>query len=241
MFQNIQSVFNKTHLLECLIEEKPDLDVICISETWLNSEKIKLLQFKDYTICSPFCRKEHEGGGVCVVLKNTLEYHERLDINILSLEMVFEISAIELPKENLLIINLYWPNSKREIEVFYNCLENLLKLISTRDFSKNIVIGGDFNVDFLKNSNERHRLSNIMLLYNFRQKITEPTRVTSTSSKCIDLLFTNFNTRHSKLTVEEFGLSDHRGILLSIPRSTQRLQQLSMYKRIYNEANIKKI
>lgn len=236
----MQSVYNKIHLLEAFVQEKPNQHIICILESWLNIDKIKLLKLDGYSMASSFCREKHDGGGVCIFIKETLEYRERLDINSMSIEMIFEISAIELPKENLLIINLYWPNSKREIDVFYSCLDKLLTHISTKDSTKNVVIGGDFNVDFLSNNNEKNRLSNLMLSHNFHQKVRKPTRVTSTSNSCIDLIFTNFSSKSVKVSVEEYGFSDHRGLLFSLPFLKKQIKQLSKFKRIFNKSNINK-
>lgn len=58
------------------------------------------------------------------------------DIEALSEEMIFEICAVEIPKFDMLIINLYWPNSNREIEVFCNCLEKLLNKLSINFLKK---------------------------------------------------------------------------------------------------------
>lgn len=240
MFQNIQSICNKIHLLEEIIEEKPDLHIICISESWLNNQKRDLLKIINFTICSSFCREQHEGGGVCILIRNTLDYCERLDISSMSIEMIFEICAIEIPKINLLIINLYWPNSKREIEVFYSRLERLLNHVSKKYKSKNVVIGGDFNVNVLANNIDKNRLFNLMISYNFHQKIKEPTRITQNSSTCIDLIFINFKIKDREIIVHNFGLSDHCGLLLSIPSNTQNLKNIVLYKRVYNDLNINK-
>lgn len=125
----MQSIYNKVHLLEDLLEETKSIQVICVTETWLNEEKLRLLQLNNYDIVSRFCRKNHGGGGVCIFVNKSFECSGRLDIELLSVESIFEICAIEVPKANLLIVNLYWPNSKREIEVFYTCLEKLLELL----------------------------------------------------------------------------------------------------------------
>lgn len=234
----MQSICNKVHLLESLIQDNFDLDIICISESWLNKDKINLLKVDGYTVSSSFCRDKHEGGGVCTLIKETIEYRERMDINLLSLEMIIEMCAIELPKYNMLVINLYCPNSRRETEAFYSTMDKLLNLIEMKDSRKNIIIGGDFNVDFLTNSNEKNRLSNILLSHNFRQKINEPTRITATCSTCIDLLFTNFVSKDMKASVMEFGFSDHMGLLCSMPQNSKQLKQFFKSKRVFNQSNV---
>lgn len=235
----MQSVYNKIHLLEALIEEQPNINVICITETWMNKEKLKLLNINNYTPGSSFCREQHEGGGVCILVKSTLNYIERTDIKSQSLEYIFETCAIEIPEINLLIINLYWPDSNREVEVFYTCLEKLLKLLALKDNNKKVIFGGDFNVNFLTNNKAKRTLSNLMLTYNFHQKVKGATRVTASSSTCLDLLFTNFKI-DTQVVIDELGFSDHRGILFSTPLTTYQPKQLTMLKRRYTETNINK-
>lgn len=113
------------------------------------------------------------------------------DIEALSVEMIFEICATEVTKFDMLLTNLYWPDKDREVEIFYNCLRKLLNRLSIKYKHKNIVLGGDFNIDFHKNSNKKIDLLNLMLTFNFHQLIQESTRITSNSSTCLDLIFVN--------------------------------------------------
>lgn len=238
LYQNMQSVWNKIHILQAFTEDIPQVHAICVSESWLNKDKKDLLKITNYDIGSSFCRENHDGGGVFIMIRNGIEHYERPDITSLSLEMIFEVCAIELPKFNLLVVNLYWPNSKREIETFYSCLNKLLFIVSRKDINKRIVLGGDLNLDFLLNNNGKARLSNLMLSYNFHQRVREATRVTLSSFTCIDLLFTNFNVTDSKLSVQEFGFSDHKGVLFSIPTIPLKLKSLTIQKRIFNDKNL---
>ncbi|XP_047990852.1 uncharacterized protein LOC125242197 [Leguminivora glycinivorella] len=91
LYQNMQSVWNKIHILEAFTEDYPQTHVICVSESWLNKIKKDLVNITNYNICSFFCREHHEGGGVFIMLKRGIEYFERPDITSLSLEMIFEI------------------------------------------------------------------------------------------------------------------------------------------------------
>lgn len=69
----MRSVLNKTHLLKALIDERSDLNALCITEYLLAKGKIDLLQINGYFIASSFCRKNHEGGCVCILLKDNTE------------------------------------------------------------------------------------------------------------------------------------------------------------------------
>lgn len=239
----MRSIYNKVHLLEHLLQEKKDIQVICITETWLNEEKLRLIQVNNFNIESNFCRKNHMGGGVCIFIKKCIECFERLDIKSLSSETIVEVCAIEVPKANLLIVNLYWPNgnqTKKETEDFYTRLEKLLKLLYIKDCKKDIIIGGDFNVNFLSNDNTKKTLSDLMLVYNFRQMVKEPTRVTSHSATCIDVIFTNFTNKNTLINVQDLGLSDHKGVFISTPLFTPKINFFFKTKRNFTETNMMK-
>lgn len=179
---------------------------------------------------------KEQGGGVCILVKDSTEYFERKGINTLSGESNFEVCSVEIPNMIFLLISIYWPNSGREIESFFTCLTNLLKIISIID--NNIVTGGDLNVNFLKDSKLESFLSNLFLTYNFHILVKEATRVTATSSSCLDVIFTNFDKNYLKVHNQELGLSDHKGIELNVPLSTRFPCIFFISKRIFNGFNI---
>lgn len=223
-----------------MLEEKPNLHAICITESWLNKDKLELLNIKNYHLGSSFCRESQEGGGVCILVKNSIDYYERNEINSISVQSVFEVCAIEIVSINFLIINLYWPNSARGIDTFLTCLEKVLKIISVKDINKNIIIGGDLNVNFLKESKLKRSISNLFHTYNFKQIVKEATRVTANSSSCLDVIFTNFNNNRLTVNIQELGFSDHKGIELNIPTLFQSSKNFFMAKRLYTNNNIQK-
>lgn len=106
----------------------------------------------------------------------------------MSVESIFEICGIELCNTNVVLIILYWPDSSKGRDIFYEQLEKLLKLLDKKDKSKFIILGGDFNVDYLVNTKHKRQLSNLMVSYNYRQHVKEPTRITENTSTCLDLI-----------------------------------------------------
>lgn len=78
-----------------------------------------------------------------------------------------------------------------------------------------------------------------MQTFNFNQHINEPTRITKTSATCLDLIFTNFNPIKMSFQVLEYGLSDHKGVLINMKNTPLQSKQL-FYKdrRIFNERQI---
>lgn len=57
---------------------------------------------------------------------------------------------------------------------------------------------------------------NLFNIYNFHQNVKEPTRITAASTTCIDVIFTNLNKSGLPITVTEYGISEHKGITITL-------------------------
>lgn len=210
----MQSIYNKQHILTSFLDQDTVYHVICISESWLSNNKLELLNIPGYKIAASYCRKLRSGGGVCILLLETMESVELKEISEMSVEYVMEVCAAELPKENYLFVVVYW--NRREEVIFYSQLQKLLKYLNKKYCKYNIILGGDFNIDILKNNLNRNNFLNLMTENNFIQHVMKPTHITQTSSTCIDLIFTNFERKKVHTYVEELGFSDHAGTLIHV-------------------------
>lgn len=232
----MQSIGNKIDILDAFLIDSP-YHIISLSELWHNQDYINSIVLSGYSIASSFCRKEHDGGGVCIIVKDNLDFIPRYDLINMSVEFIIEISAIEIPKLNLIIVNLY--RADRHLNVFYEQITKLLNLIIRKNMSKNVIVGGDFNINVLEKTKESRDLLNFMKIYNLKQLIKQPTRVTNTSSTCIDLIFTNYT--ESQSGVNDYGFSDHKSTNIKIaedqfPYFIQKPQ--IMYKRVFSNKNM---
>lgn len=212
----MESLANKKHLLEAECIKDKNLKVLCISEHWYTEKNVDLLNLQNFKLASNFYRKTRERGGVCIFIQEDIECIRRSEIENLSTEYLIELSSIEIPNLNLVIVNVYWPDSNRMPKVFYETLTKLLNLLHKKDRHKNIVIGGDFNTDVSRTSSNSMKLLNQMKTLNLIQLVENPTRTTLTTSKCIDLIFVNFNSKNLNVSVIEYGFSDHSGTLLEL-------------------------
>lgn len=105
---------------------------------------------------------------------------------------------------------------------------------------KRIIIGGDFNTNTLVDSKQTTHLLNLMLEYNFKQHINEPTRINKNGSTCLDLIFTNFSSGF-KTQVRDEGFSDHRCTILKLAlQKNENHKHILWYqtKRIFSPKNI---
>lgn len=63
----------------------------------------------------------------------------------MSIEAIFEVCVVDFPKQNLLLVNLYWSDSGRMPDIFLNSLTRLLKHLERKYFKRDtILLGGDF-------------------------------------------------------------------------------------------------
>lgn len=239
LFQNIQSINNKLEILESFMEQNETYLAYCITETWLSEEKMSLINLNNYHIVSAYCRKKRCGGGVCIILKDGIEYIERTDIMDMTIEFLVELCAIELYKQNMILITLYW--NGKQVDSFFNQLDIIMIHLKTKYANKKVIIGGDFNIDILKHNLESKRLVQLMTENNFSLKIRDPTRTTQISSTCIDLIFTNFDDKLMKALVVDNGFSDHKSTILQLPYDQNNNHNPIIWqtkKRLFNNTNI---
>ena len=179
---NINSIRNK---LDSVSAELSDFDIICIAETKLNDQypnsELAIDGFKP-----PF-RKDrliNNGGGLLVYIKNSIcckrqhdledDYCENIWLEVQSLRKRFLIGLFYRP-----------PNSTIE---FWDALESNIEKAS--ELNLDLLILGDFNQDIL-NLNPNCQFFRIMSKFNLQNIIKEPTRITPTTSTCLDLIMTN--------------------------------------------------
>jgi hypothetical protein len=70
----MQSLNNKKLNVDVLLTDKTlELDVLCITEHWLEEKEIGYYHFVNYSLVSKFSRKNKRHGGWCIYVKENLE------------------------------------------------------------------------------------------------------------------------------------------------------------------------
>ena len=105
-----------------------------------------------------------------------------------------------------------------------SCIDNLPK-------NSELFILGDLNVDMLKRNNLTSCVKDLCTSKNVKQYVTSSTRITSTSSILIDLVFSN-SKNITKCEVVEIGISDHSLVYIlrdrvKISRSSKTIKIIS--------------
>lgn len=198
-----------------MLEHDPEVAVI--TETWLHENILNSeVTPPNYSII----RKDREGrgGGVAIMIKNNIKFEV--------LEEVRDVEALwiktKLNNRTVYIGGVYRaPNSP---------VEMLLKLRGYMDsnlrYGDNILLLGDLNLPGIDWSSYSHgtaevascdQLLELVFCYNLSQVVTDYTRVCSTTSTILDLVFVSESLKpyFSKCETEE-GLSDHRMVLVSL-------------------------
>jgi hypothetical protein len=196
-------------MLQCLDRT----NVICLTEHWKEANDLKTIKIMNYELSSSYCRKNSIHGGACIYVHKSVEATE-LDVLVdLSVEMVIEISAIQINYYKLSIVCIYRPPSG-DINIFFEKLSILLNITNDDMKAKNTLIVGDFNIDLLKDSPNKKKLLDLMNCVNLNPIVVCPTRYTNCSESCIDHAYSDIDEINFAPVKSE--LSDHDGQMMSI-------------------------
>lgn len=185
-------------------------------------------------------RTKYRRGNTLIYVKNCIKAKNRADIVQLSTDKIFEVSCVELDDYMVLVVYRS-PSSK--LEQFIKKLDECLMKITNKN-NKNIIICGDFNLDFPTDKTKTHDLTDLMNSYLLKQQIFEHTRVTITSSSCIDNIFTDCNVFKAKVM---FGIkSDHKAQKIVIDSEKEVINQhryipFTITRRFTNDSNINEL
>jgi hypothetical protein len=227
---NIQSLNAKieqlriyTHLLK---QHEISLDMILLQETWLSSEHdTSLLQLDGYDlITQPYEITKH--GGLAMYIRQGLEYNVTQITR--SQSGTWEGQFLNMKfheNKHLTIGNIYRPprdlidshnNFRTEFEECLAC------------FAGDVLIGGDFNIDFLKITERSiyNEFFETVLSSGFIPKITLPTRLTRTQGSLIDnfLCRISENSLNSTAGILMHKISDHQPIFVCLNSLTHKVK-----------------
>ena len=184
------------------IVNKHCFSILGITETWLHEDVSDgEIMINGYRLF----RKDRQGrmgGGACLYVHHSLQIKVHNEITHPSLEMLW--LEINLSKRNYYVGCLYRPPDAHV--QFWSILEESLEILEGND----VILMGDLNVNTMDiaDPNLQH-LNSICTSLQLNNIIQSPTRITATTSKCLDLILTN-NDLVSKLgKVEHLDFSDH--------------------------------
>nr|CAH7732166.1 unnamed protein product [Callosobruchus chinensis] len=235
--QNVQCLNNKLIELELFLS-KLNCDIFCVSEHWANPQQMMSLYIENYVLGSSYCRTVYGHGGTCIYVKSGLEYSDLNYIKDLSIDKQFECSGIKVRTKDypLVIVSLY-RSPEGDFNVFLEKFDALLNLLSLKCKHYKVVICGDFNINFNKNTLALSSLMDILNSYLLKPIIKQPTR----SSSCIDNICINVDTLNYNAAVVNNNISDHFAQVLTLycQKSEQPPKISYQYRDLYNKTNNK--
>lgn len=198
----------RTKLLELdlFLKLSQPLDILCISEHWLNTNECNEFTIEDYILTSYFCRSVRIHGGVSIYVHKTLQDTVTpIDLKKYSREIHCEFAGLRICDT---VIITFYRSPNGDVKIF---LENLNVVLSHISLNSSIFLIGDFNVDFLNDDNNVQMVKHLLLSFNLDQSVFQPTRGTA----CLDNVFTNYPKANYDTVVYEPNLSDHMALCTS--------------------------
>ena len=221
----MRSIWKKLDVLKINLQNDYNIDILGVSETWLNSSlDDNMLNIQNYNIIrndrswnddvTNTNSKVKRGGGVCMYIKNNIKFstHALEMYNVSCRNIECQWVKILLDKQrNIVIGNIYRPpqgNIKNFVEYLEGVIENL-------DLSKeDLVLMGDFNIDFLdKTSNDLKIMEPFTTQIGLDKYIQFPTHYSNNKNSCIDQILSNSNFIESG-GVENLNISDHQMVFI---------------------------
>ncbi|VDI58187.1 Hypothetical predicted protein [Mytilus galloprovincialis] len=134
------------------------------------------------------------------------------------------IEVINIHQKPILLGYVYRPpNSNAD---WVTKFETMMLKVDTEE--KETIIMGDFNIDIM--SSKKHaKWSHIKNIFNMSQMVTEPTRVTKTSSTLIDHVYCNLPENINYIAVPKYSISDHYPVCISHKRGFKTKKQIHDY------------
>ena len=215
------------------------IDILAINETKLDSDindnEIELSGFE--IVRNDRSTNGRSGGGVCIYLRNNLNYQIRSDLYDDQLEcLTVEITQ---PRSKSFLVSTWYRPPSSPANTFH-AFENLIDKIDAE--AKELYLLGDLNVDILTTniSHNQLTLTSLLDIYGLSQMISDPTRVTPASRTLIDLCLTNAPEKIANSGVLHLGISDHSLVYMTrkmrYERSDARVIETRQFKN-FNKTN----
>ncbi|MCG8047471.1 MAG: reverse transcriptase domain-containing protein, partial [Candidatus Thiodiazotropha endolucinida] len=142
------------------------------------------------------------GGGLVLYHRNSLRCRRRPELEVSNIETLW--SELNLPNTRpILICSVYRPPNAQAVWV--ELFEEELSIAQATGLE--MVLMGDFNIDYRSNVNQKWL--SMVQLFDLSQLVTEPTRVTESTSTIIDHVYTTHPEHITECFIPHFSISDH--------------------------------
>jgi hypothetical protein len=173
-------------------------------------------------------------GGVCMLIHRNTTFSV-INLDRCCIDQDIEICAIQLDVffSKLCILTV----CRSLLGNFNNFVVQLDSILCTLyDTKTDFVLCGNFNTDFLKDTDGVTQLNALLATYNLTNIVMFPTRITEETSTAIDNIFLDIN-EYDTYKIQPFhnGLSDHEARLLTVCHTKS---YPVIYKQLVNKDTI---
>ena len=146
---------------ELLRSLENQVDIVCLSETWLTDTSCELFSLPNY-IAYFSNRQNRKGGGSAIYVKESIE-RRKLDNLTTTIENCMESTSVEISSKckGKIVVSSIYRSPNTNVTLFNEKIEYMLNQIG----SKRSIICGDFNIDLLKNDSHTDTSTFSELLY----------------------------------------------------------------------------
>ena len=239
VFWNARSISNKMDNFKITMKNSHH-KVFCITESWLkpnmDSSFLAITGFNIFRNDRKVMNRNgflKRGGEILLYANSDLDVRplsdESLNFSDENIEML--ATQVILPfTRPLYILTVYRP-PVGNIELFIGRLQQICDQLPKRHLC-DIVIGGDFNINFAKaNKEDTKMLKKFMKKNSLRQIVEDPTRPLYNDAM-IDLILTNTNKAQASGTLD-WNLSDHLTTYINIKKGKVKFPKIDFQGRSY--------
>lgn len=241
---NVRSLHKKIDMLKEFIQvletKNVTIDVLLLSETWLNENNDSLTHIEGYQFFH-LNRKMTNGGGLAIYVSNNIKAAYMSELSRME-EGIFESLFLRLTcnKKEFVVGELYRvPNSPADkFNVFVS--ETLTKLRG-----QTVILGSDQNLDLLKmeTHTQTNKFLEIILSNGLVPTILRPTRVTHQSATLIDNIYVSadiVSLGESHVIMD--NMSDHFPCILQTSFCTKGKQNVKeILSRKLNDTRVRQL
>ena len=153
-----------------LKRDVPQIDILSLNETFLKQSTLdSLFEVSGFTMYRRDRKGIKKGGGVMVFVNDELTHKRRTDLEDSELEAVWlEVCSFKFKRSTLFAAIYRPPSHAKEMD------ENIVKVFEAiYPLNKEIIIMGDFNIDFHKQTFKRHRAIKALSSMEFKQLVNK--------------------------------------------------------------------
>ena len=227
---NVFHLCNKLHDVCRLLNGSPPLHLLGLSETRLGVQPDSQVFINNYHFFRKDAKLPGEVGLGIYVHKDITQFvTRRVDLESEGVECMW-LQFKRTDKDSALLVSFVYRNPAATY-AWYDDFVRMMDVVTNRHPKANFIIMGDFNIDFLK---PQPSWKSTVSLHGLTQLVSQPTRITPTSSTLLDHIYVNNTDRISNIQVSDVSISDHCPILCSwsckIPKPAKSYHTTIQYR-----------